>query len=257
MSIVSREREEVAMRIRVAVSTVASVVLLVAGASLEAAVAPCPSNFKGYEKTGETMDCKCTPAQMSGSVWGSGRYTTDSSICAAARHAGAVGSAGGDVKVHALGGCQSYAGSTKNGITSSQWGPYQASFGFEADVPCGGEAAASKGGGNQCPADMSAHEARGTSEPLECTCPAGEGTGSVWGSSVYTTDSSVCRAARHAGAVGARGGAVTVFVAGGCSSYDGTTKNGVTTGSWASFGHSFGFAFPLPACADGKKPAKQ
>lgn len=56
---------------------------------------------------------------------------------------------------------------------------------------------------------------------------------------------------------GARGGAVTIFVAGGCSSYDGTTKNGVTTSSWASFSHSFGFAFPLPACADGKKPAKQ
>jgi hypothetical protein len=257
MSIFKGERKEVAMRSRVAVSAVVSVMLLVAGASAWAAVAPCPSNFKGYETAGETMDCKCTPAQMSGSVWGSGRYTTDSSICAAARHAGVVGSAGGDVKVYPLGGCQSYAGSTKNGITSSKWGPYQVSFGFEADVACGGGATASTGGGNKCPADMRAHQTRATSDPLECTCPAGEGAGSVWGSSLYTTDSSVCRAARHAGAVGARGGAVTIFVAGGCSSYDGTTKNGVTTSSWASFSHSFGFAFPLPACADGKKPAKQ
>ena len=242
------------MRSRLAVAVAG--ILLAGGGSAWAAVGACPSNFKGYETAGETLECKCTPALMSGSVWGTGRYTTDSSVCAAARHAGAVASSGGEVKVYPLSGCQSYSGSTKNGITTSKWGPYQASFGFAADVACGGGATASKGG-NTCPADMRGYETRATSEGLECSCPAGDGTGSVWGASVYTTDSSVCRAARHAGAVGAGGGSVTVFVAGGCSSYDGTTKNGVTTASWGSFGHSFGFGSPLPACADGKKPAKQ
>jgi hypothetical protein len=232
--------------------------MFVASGMAWAAVGPCPANFKEHEtmQAGEALNCQCAPAQMGGSVWGTGRYTTDSSICGAARHAGAIGSAGGEVKVYALGGCQSYTGTAKNGVTTSQWGPYQASFGFGEDTACGG-AASESGAKDQCPANMKALEARATSDPLECQCPAGETTGSVWGSSVYTTDSSVCRAARHAGAVGSRGGAVTVFVAGGCSSYAATTKSGVTTGSWGSYQHSYGFTFPLPACPDGKKPAKQ
>ena len=77
-----------------------------------------------------------------------------------------------------------------------------------------------------------------------CSCPANAGTGegSVWGSGVYTTDSNICKAAVHAGAVTSSGGTVTVKKTAGCGSYTGTTANGVTTQSWGSFDSSFYFS---------------
>ena len=70
----------------------------------------------------------------------------------------------------------------------------------------------------------------------------GSTSGSVWGTNLYTTDSSIGKAAVHAGVlrVGQQG-VVTVIVKGGLSSYAGTTRNGVTTSSWGSFGKSFSF----------------
>ena len=41
---------------------------------------------------------------MAGSVWGTDMYTDDSSVCAAAQHAGKVGPAGGEVTVFAASG---------------------------------------------------------------------------------------------------------------------------------------------------------
>jgi hypothetical protein len=75
------------------------------------------------------------------------------------------------------------------------------------------------------------------------TCPAGCGSGAaVWGSDVYTDDSSICTAAGHAGVVDlARGGAAILTVLAGESSYPGTTRNGVTTRNWGSWGRSFAF----------------
>jgi hypothetical protein len=72
--------------------------------------------------------------------------------------------------------------------------------------------------------------------PVKCTCSAADTTtgGSVWGSETYTDDSSVCRAAVHAGVIGSAGGDVTVTKTKGCSSYESTTKNGVTTSAWGS-----------------------
>jgi hypothetical protein len=68
------------------------------------------------------------PAACTGSVWGSDTYTTDSSICVAAVHAGATDVGGGYVKVTTTAGQQSYKGTTKNGVTTSDWGPFDKSF---------------------------------------------------------------------------------------------------------------------------------
>jgi LCCL domain len=69
----------------------------------------------------------------SGSVYGTGVYTDDSALAAAAVHAGvlAVGQKG-VVKVTILPGQDSYSGSTRHGITSSEWGNWQGSFRVEA-----------------------------------------------------------------------------------------------------------------------------
>lgn len=64
-----------------------------------------------------------------GSVWGSNPYTTDSTFGAAAVHAGAIKvgeTAVVKIKLKAdLGG---YVGSTQNGVTTNNWGPYQGCY---------------------------------------------------------------------------------------------------------------------------------
>jgi len=63
-----------------------------------------------------------------------------------------------------------------------------------------------------------------------CYC---EGTGgAVWGTDIYTDDSNICAAARHAGVITAAGGAVTVKNGPGRSSYTGSSRNGVTSYSY-------------------------
>lgn len=82
--------------------------------------------------------------------------------------------------------------------------------------------------------------AEGTAQ-LICICQPGAPNRSVWGSDPYTGDSDICTAARHAGRLTANGGAVQVFGAPGQASYAGTAANGVSTGSWNSYGYSFTF----------------
>ncbi len=68
----------------------------------------------------------------------------------------------------------------------------------------------------------------------------GAKAGSVWGSDLYTTDSALAVAAVHAGVLReGETGTVKISVLAGRNSYEGTTRNGVTTSSWGSYGTSF------------------
>jgi hypothetical protein len=184
---------------------------------------------------------------MGGAVWGTRRYTADSSVCAAARHAGAVGATGGKVTVYREGSCGSLTGSTRNGITSRDWGAYEVTFAFSRPAPpC--NPAARVAGADACPSSMKGQESRRTGDPLECSCSPHQHTGSVWGSDRYTFDSSVCAAARHAGVLQPSGGNVTVFTAGRCQSFKGSSRNEVTSSSWGPYENTFAFRYPPPAC---------
>lgn len=71
----------------------------------------------------------------------------------------------------------------------------------------------------------------------------GASAGAVWGTDVYTDDSSVARAAVHAGVIAVgETKTVTVTILAGQSSYPASTRNGVTTSSWGGWGGSFSFA---------------
>ena len=74
-----------------------------------------------------------------------------------------------------------------------------------------------------------------------CTCSASAASTAapIWGMDVYTDDSSVCVAAVHAGAIGPRGGTVTVFRAQGQQSYPGGTRNGIASNSYGPWQQSF------------------
>lgn len=193
--------------------------LTFAGAQAYGDAAPCGA----FSATDGAMVCQCTGTE-SGSVWGSGPYTSDSNVCVAARHAGAVGLQGGVVTAFGVGGQEAYSGSTQNGVTTASWGRYGTSFDFRKTTAqvdaCG-----------RYPGGESAYQ---------CACTGSE-VGAVWGSNPYTADSNLCAAARHAGVIGSQGGAISVLGMGGLDSYSGSTANGVTTSNWGSYGTSVVF----------------
>jgi hypothetical protein len=200
---------------------------------------PCPGRFADLPAAAKAGpgECTCRAGGVTGSVWGTGIYTSDSSVCTAALHAGAVGPMGGAVIVAPAPGCSAYGGSTQNGVSSSTWGMFESSFYFPGH---GTGACAGAGAGGACPPSFKQVPDWSTIGSYSCTCLPGV-TGAVWGSGTYTADSSICAAATHAGAVGATGGSITVHRSSGCGAYTGSTQNGVTSGSWGSYDASFYF----------------
>ncbi len=92
-------------------------------------IGACPANAEAL--TGTTT-CSCSATQtQSGQVWGDGIYTSDSSICRAALHAGRIAAGGGDVTLTREGGRDTYNGSTKSGVTTKSYGRWGGSFRFE------------------------------------------------------------------------------------------------------------------------------
>lgn len=63
-------------------------------------------------------------------IWGTDIYTDDSPVAVAAVHAGKVTAAGGRVCVEILPGRESYAASSRNGITSETWDVWEGSYRF-------------------------------------------------------------------------------------------------------------------------------
>jgi hypothetical protein len=80
---------------------------------------------------GKTIAYQCPADGTIGTVWGADPYTTDSSVCTAAVHAGRISlEDGGWVVIEIRGGQESYEGTTQYGIPTTAYGPYQASFTF-------------------------------------------------------------------------------------------------------------------------------
>ncbi len=71
-------------------------------------------------------------------------------------------------------------------------------------------------------------------------CPAGGSAYSVWGTDIYTDDSSVCTAAVHVGEITlADGGVVTIEMREGEESYTGSRRNGIESLSYPQYSGSF------------------
>lgn len=212
--------------------------------------APCPNKYRDVpaDKQNGDFSCSCAPG-ASGTVWGSAIYTTDSSICGAAVHAGALAAnASGSVTVRKAAGCGSYTGTAANGVTTQDWGSFDSSFYFsgKGDGKCPPPKAAAAAppptppaAGGECPATFD--DVPTGTDQLECKCSTVPTSGTIWGVGIYTSDSSICRAAVHAGAIPAAGGSVKVKRAAGCAKYNGSDANGIKTESWGSHGGSFYF----------------
>jgi hypothetical protein len=97
---------------------------------------PDPGNLSEYgNRIGETFYFDIVGV-TGYSVWGSEVYTYDSHLATAAVHAGVL-KAGqrGVVKVTMVKSPEAHRGSTQNGVTTSNWGPYSASYTVESAIP--------------------------------------------------------------------------------------------------------------------------
>ena len=92
-------------------------------------VLPDPGNLKAYEgQIGKSFLFKVTGGPH-GSLWGTGTYTTDSNLAAAAMHAGVLKlGESGIVQVKIIASPPSFAGSMQNGLTSSGYGVYGGAY---------------------------------------------------------------------------------------------------------------------------------
>ena len=78
---------------------------------------------------GATHLVTCPSSCNTATIWGTDVYSDDSAVCMAAIHAGAISlEMGGTVLVTIADGLDSYASSTENGISSSDWGAWTRSF---------------------------------------------------------------------------------------------------------------------------------
>lgn len=182
---------------------------------------------------------------LSGRLWGTDVYTTDGSIATAAVHAGLITTRdGGTVTIEIRPGANSYRGTTRHGATSYDWGPYERSFVFVPTTqntynpPPTNSPDAIKGSWG-----IQANELNGKpGQRFTISFPPGAPGSRLWGTDLYTADCSIATAAVHSGLISPqRGGTVTIELRPGTDSYRGSTRNGVTSADWGSYGLSFVF----------------
>ena len=213
------------------------------GGAMTPSAPDAPGDMTGYRaQVGETLSFTVTGAS-SGSVWGSGVYTDDSSVARAAVHAGVVQvGETAVVDVTVLPGQQTYQGSSANGVESSNYGSWSGSFSF-GGVPAEPEAP-------MAPANLTGLRSQ-VGETLSFTV-TGAASGSVWGSGVYTDDSSVARAAVHAGVLQVgETGVVQINILPGQQAYQGSSAHDVQSANYGTWSGSFSFvtapsAAPMP-----------
>ena len=196
------------------------------------------SELKGTD--GQTFTVACSPGGEAHSVWGSDIYTADSSICTAGVHSGLITyQQGGAVTIELRPGRTIYGCSERNGVTTSPYGSYPHSFVFKTP----NTEAVVREAEDQTPVLWDTAATFVSFEPgktYKFKCPPGGKERSVWGTDVYTLDSSICNAAVHAGEFTREsGGSVTIELRPGESSYKGSTRNGVNTNDYEQYGSSF------------------
>jgi hypothetical protein len=186
----------------------------------------------------------CPAGARAATIWGTGTYTSDSAICVAATHAGALpGTEAGVVVVEVAPGLQAYEGTIRHGIASTAYPAWTQSFRFpDAVEPEAGDTVYFDHTG-----DWVTPPNRVTAQAgviYRFVCPPANQTGNVWGTDIYTDDSSICEAAVHAGVIGRDGGTVHYERLGGQESFRGSVRNGVSSSDYGAWPGSFRFVQP-------------
>jgi hypothetical protein len=201
-------------------------------------------HYRTPDNLGKSFDFRIT-GEIGGQVWGSDIYTDDSHLATAAVHAGVVRPGEtGIVRVTILPGRKTFRRENRNGILSSSYGPWFGAYMIDSvddvapadnivDAPnnlmgVGGEIG-----------DSFMYRATGSKE------------GHVWGSDIYTCDSSIAAAAVHSGVLEhGQTGLLQVTILPGRTSYHGLERHGVSSHSWGEFPRSFMVDRPNSTGAD-------
>lgn len=200
------------------------------------------SNATEYRgQNGRRLTVICPPSGQLGTVYGTDVYTDDSLICPAAVHAGVIGVVAGGVVTFAVApGDTLYRALTRNGVASRSYGGWHGSFTFDRS-------------GTPGQVDWTT-TAKGlttaVTQPITVVCPPNGSIGSVWGTDIYTDDSSICTAAVHAGAITVdAGGSITLQAAGAQTSLVASSRNGIPSRDYASWPNTFRVTAGGPAIA--------
>jgi outer membrane protein OmpA-like peptidoglycan-associated protein len=205
----------------------------------------CPSDYGSFPEDAPALTCGCSAeAAKEGRVFGTNPYFWQSSPCRAAVHAGAVGAQGGQIVIEPS---QQpfFPAVTRNGVDGDSYGEGR---GFRV-VVSGATTAPSASQGQEstsakatgmtldiCPSDYGSFPE--DAPTLTCGCSAEVAKeGRVFGANPYFWQSSPCRAAVHAGAVGAQGGQIVIEPAQ-QPFFPAVTRNGV---AGDSYGEGSGF----------------
>ena len=176
-----------------------------------------------------------------GNVWGTDFYMSNSSICSAAVHAGAITAKdGGKFQIKIRPGEEFYNGTSRYGVTSNRYGQHKGSFMFA-------NAVARSAPGEQVEIiewNETASKLNGKlDQDFTYKCPQnGTVSSDVQGTDIYTSGSSICSAAVHAGVITARnGGKVRITIIQGENFYNPSKRNGVVSSRYESYPWSFKF----------------
>jgi hypothetical protein len=168
---------------------------------------------------------------VSGNIWGSDVYTDDSPVGVAGVHAGLVQP--GElayVKVTLLPGQARYDGSPRNGVASQSFGSFAGSYRLELATDTSPVVQLPGGEDASRLVSFGALRSRPGTSVVVQVVGAGSASGPVWGTDVYTDDSSLAAAAVHSGLLKpGEAGLIRVTIERGRDSYAGSARNGVTS----------------------------
>lgn len=227
----------IALLFAIAILGLLSLPITPSGTAMQDAQPPCPQDATTARDASGWLQCSCTAeATQNGEVWGFEIYADESSLCRAALHAGEVGPSGGLIIFQPLPGRAGYDGTTRNGVTARSRSSSEGSIGFSAErilARTRGHQQNQQASNQQrqqsalaaCPADGRSLRI-GDQSICQCS-PAQIGQGSVYGQDYYASDSSICRAALHYGAVGSEGGIIHFEAVRGRDVYRSGWSNGI------------------------------
>lgn len=201
-------------------------------------IVPQPVTATAYRgQFGEQFDLEII-GRTDGTIWGTDVYTDDSDISTAAVHAGIVQP--GEralVTVTIVKPRPSYRGDTRNDVTSHDFGPFPCSFILQRKLRTLVSDDLLDPSTVVWANALPFRQQFGTQFNVNVV---GSTAGTIWGTDVYTDDSSIAMAAVHAGLVEPGEQAViTVTIVKSPARHTGSARNGVTSLDYGSFPSSF------------------
>ena len=198
----------------------------------------CPTNYGSFPEDAPPLTCGCDAASVKQATsMAPIPIDYDSSLCRAALHAGVIGAEGGQIVVSPEK-ASFFPAVLRNGVEA---GSYGGGMGFSVSATADGRRSGSPVFDGRtldiCPTNYGSFPE--DAPPLTCGCDAASvKRGNVYGANPYRYSSSLCRAALHAGAIGAEGGQIVVQPRK-ASFFPAVLRNGVEAGS---YGGGMGFS---------------